>query len=253
MLTPDPIAFNINQLAHNWCFSAVCWLLFPIAHTFRISSPQRCSQLLRTVCDMKVGSQQRFTISHCCLSAWEHSDILQAASAFRHHYVPSLQLLLSFFGCTYAMGKDGAVFLIPSIQTNIPSFALKEKQQHPEAHRAIFSCSVALTPVQLWNSNELEMSIEMQISILSFFFKDTTEGSFIRWGCTQTLWAQLHRVHPVRASIHPSMRCMCRSKIRSAGHVHHECRQQDTLSLFWPERIPSIFQLTFMSKTAMNQ
>lgn len=43
---------------------------------------------------------------------------------------------------------------------NILSFALEEKQQHPEAHRAIFSCSVALTPAWLWNSNGLEMHSE---------------------------------------------------------------------------------------------
>lgn len=161
VLTPDPIAFNVNQLAHNWCFSAVCWLLFPTAHTFRISSPQRCSQLPRTVCDTKVGSQQRFTISHRCLSAWEHSDISQAASALRYHYVPSLQLLLVFFfGCTHATGKDGAVFLIPTIQTT--SFLLLWRrnnsiQKHIEP---FFSCSVALTPAWLWNSNGLEMHSE---------------------------------------------------------------------------------------------
>lgn len=43
---------------------------------------------------------------------------------------------------------------------NILSFALEEKQQHPEAHRAIFSCSVALTPAWLWKSNGLEMHSE---------------------------------------------------------------------------------------------
>lgn len=162
VLTPDPIAFNINQLAHNWCFSAVCWLLFPTAHTFRISSPQRCSQLPRTVCDTKVGSQQRFTISHRCLSAWEHSDISQAASALRYHYVPSLQLLLVFFFFwVYPCHRERwGGFPHSHYPNNILSFALEEKQQHPEAHRAIFSCSVALTPAWLWNSNGLEMHSE---------------------------------------------------------------------------------------------
>lgn len=154
VLTPDPIAFNINQLAHNWCFSAVCWLLFPTAHTFRISSPQRCSQLPRTVCDTKVGSQQRFTISHRCLSAWEHSDISQAASALRYHYVPSLQLLLVFFFLSVPMpqGKMG----------RFSSFPLSK--QHP------FFCSGGETTAsrstsshfQLLCSTDTSMAMEQQ-------------------------------------------------------------------------------------------
>lgn len=155
VLTPDPIAFNVNQLAHNWCFSAVCWLLFPTAHTFRISSPQRCSQLPRTVCDTKVGSQQRFMISHRCLSAWEHSDISQAASALRYHYVPSLQLLLRFFfflGVPMPQGKMG----------RFSSFPLSK--QHP------FFCSGGETTAsrstsshfQLLCSTDTSMAMEQQ-------------------------------------------------------------------------------------------
>lgn len=143
---------------------------------------------------------------------------------------PSLQLLLGFFGCTHAMEKDGAVFLIPSIQTNILSFALEERQQHPEAHRAIFSRSLALTPAQLRNSNELEMSIEMQISTLSFFQR-YYRGIFHKVRLHSNTLRPTHRVHPVRASIYPSMRCTCESKIRS-GRVYHECKQQDTPWLF---------------------
>lgn len=65
-----------------------------------------------------------------------------------------------FFECTHATGKDGAVFLIPTIQTT--SFLLLWRrnnsiQKHIEP---FFSCSVALTPAWLWNSNGLEMHSE---------------------------------------------------------------------------------------------
>lgn len=162
VLTPDPIAFNVNQLAHNWCFSAVCWLLFPTAHTFRISSPQRCSQLPRTVCDTKVGSQQKvhdFTPLPLCLGAqWYFTGSISFEVPLCALFAA---LAVFFFFLVYPCHRERwGGFPHSHYPNNILSFALEEKQQHPEAHRAIFSCSVALTPAWLWNSNGLEMHSE---------------------------------------------------------------------------------------------